>query len=824
MEPADLPPGPGPTQRLRHDDPGTLQAIVDAAAEAFGVNTAAVIVRDGTERHYLAACGTPPDALAWKLAFGAFAMSRTAGFVVEDATLEPRFAEDPMVGGGEGGLRFYAGAPLVVPDGAAHGVLCVLSHEPSTAPAAAMRLLPVLARHVVAELELRRRDELHREELAARDRAGAAYRSAHELRSAPGLTEGRVRDLVYGFLDDAPIRASVQDLDGRVLYANQRFHDWSASGDAPPDNNDRTLVPAELAPQVLAGDHFVAETGEAWKAELVAAAQSGESLTIRVDKFPIRLDGAGPQGIGTIWTDLTEFIQVGRALRESQQQFQDLAENLDEVLLVFQPEPRKILYASPSIERVLLITPQDATRISAFGSAVYPDDRGVFVEMFSARSKMRGEFRSYLPDGRLRYFRFSSAPVPSRDGAIDRIVCSLVDVTDQKLAEQALVAARDEAQSASRAKDQFLSRTSHELRTPLNAILGFGQLLQRQALTEVQSDWVRHVLVAGRHLLQVITDVLDLGQVSSGEIQLTLETVSVAASVAAVLSLLEPVAAARGTRLHDLTTGSDGQPSRVVVQADARRLKQILTNLISNAIKYTPSGSEVRVEVEDRESAVRLLVTDNGPGIDSVDQTRLFEPFERLAATSSNIEGTGLGLALCRELAHAMGGQVGLTTTPGSGSTFWVEVKAAPQQRIAAPPAAQQRRTSDAGCSVLVIDDTPANLALISMVLADRDEITVLIAANGAEGLAAAREHAPQLILLDLHLPDMAGEQVLAQLRSDPATASTTVVVQSADADPRQATRLRALGADDYLTKPLDLDRLIALVDAVVQSGRPLPD
>jgi signal transduction histidine kinase/CheY-like chemotaxis protein len=384
--------------------------------------------------------------------------------------------------------------------------------------------------------------------------------------------------------------------------------------------------------------------------------------------------------------------------------------------------------------------------------------------------------------------------------------------------------AREVAEAANRSKSEFLSRMSHELRTPLNAVLGFGQLLELDELTELQQESVTQIVKGGRHLLGLINDVLDITRIETGNLAMSLEPVSAGDVVDEVLDLMRPLADARHIVLA--AAQPDGL-SGLHVLADHQRLKQILLNLVSNAIKYNQPGGSVIVSTQPTEPAqIRITVADTGAGIDPADLERLFVPFERLGAERSEIEGTGVGLALSRRLAEAMGGTVDVESTPGIGSRFWTQLAAAadplhhitPTQSTGAAPKAGSGSDGTTRHKIVYIEDNPPNIRLVERILAERHDLEVVSAMQGRLGVELARQHRPALILLDLHLPDIGGDEVLRQLHADPATAAIPVVVLSADASAGQFERLLAQGATDYLTKPLDVLQLLEVVEQTVNA------
>ncbi|OOG24231.1 hypothetical protein B1C78_09095 [Thioalkalivibrio denitrificans] len=395
------------------------------------------------------------------------------------------------------------------------------------------------------------------------------------------------------------------------------------------------------------------------------------------------------------------------------------------------------------------------------------------------------------------------------------------DISDRKRAEQELISAREAAETASRAKSDFLSSMSHELRTPMNAILGFAQLLEYDGrLDRDQLDSVQEILRSGRHLLDLINEVLDLVKVESGRIDLSLEPLDLCGLVEECFGLVEPLAAERGLSMQRrCSTGA------ALVRADRVRLKQVLLNLLSNGIKYNREQGRVEVTACDTgEDRVRITVADTGPGIAPERIADLFQPFSRLEAEYSGVEGTGIGLTITRRLVEMMGGEIGVDSEPGAGSRFWVElptggVEGAGDMRPASVGGNAWRPDSDHQHLVLYIEDNPANLKLISQLLGRHEHVQLITAHTPELGLELAAARRPELILLDINLPGMDGYQVLEILRADSRLRNTPVVAISASAMPREVERGMAAGFDDYLTKPIDVGRFYAVVESWLSGG-----
>jgi two-component system sensor histidine kinase/response regulator len=450
----------------------------------------------------------------------------------------------------------------------------------------------------------------------------------------------------------------------------------------------------------------------------------------------------------------------------------------------------------------------------------YPEDikqsKELGATLLSGAENSSIEKRYVHKDGDVLWAKRTACVIRDEAGKPRHHLVMVEDITQRKKTAAALQLAKDEAERANNAKNEFLSRMSHELRTPLNAILGFGQLLQRKNPDE---STITHILNGGRHLLDLINEVLEISRIEAGALPLSLEPVAVSEALAEALDLMRPLAAQRAI---DLTASSWPDPSCYVV-ADRQRLKQVLLNLLTNGVKYTPTGGGVTVSCALKDDEVlRISVADTGPGIPADKVSRLFTPFERLGAEQSDVQGTGLGLALCQRLIRAMRGNIGVQSAAGEGSIFWIELPRTP-----APPLLAANKTAGTrrlqGLSglkartLLYIEDNLSNVTLVEHMLAEKPEMQLLTAMQGTLGISLAREHAPDLILLDLHLPDLAGWEVLRRFKADEATRHIPVVIVSADATARQIQRLMDAGASDYLTKPLNVSEFFRVIEEAIK-------
>lgn len=436
-----------------------------------------------------------------------------------------------------------------------------------------------------------------------------------------------------------------------------------------------------------------------------------------------------------------------------------------------------------------------------------------------------GELFNYRKDGGGFWNAFSLSPIYDAKGTVTHFVCISNDVTFSKtlaatleLKNLELQAATNLAEKANQAKSEFLSSMSHELRSPLNAIVGFAQLLESgtPSPTPLQQRNIDRILAGGWYLLKLINEILDLTQIESGQLALALQPLSLKDLLLECRHLTESHAQKQGIDLK-----FDGLVQSMWVVADAMRLKQVMVNLLSNAIKYNRSGGTVSVQVKSGGSnSLRICVTDTGEGLSPVKLAHLFESFNRLGQETTTTEGTGIGLVVTKRLTELMGGTIGVTSTMGVGSEFWVEFKASAAPMGALSRTSQTPSTSvfsSAGLlpaySVLYVEDNLANIDLVEQILARRSDLKLYCANNGAQGIVMALENFPDVILMDIHLPDMSGLEVLKILRQDANTRHIPVIAVSANAMPTDLVDGLAAGFFRYLTKPFQIDYFLKTLD-----------
>lgn len=657
----------------------------------------------------------------------------------------------------------------------------------------------------------------------------SCFRSIREMRFIANRTaaledsDKRSRQL----FEDAPIGMAVVAVDTQKFkQVNARFAEMV--GYSEPELMNRSPLelthPGDMEETVRLVEAMLGGA-ERCCVEKRYLRKNGEILWATRTACIIRDKDGNPRDFLIMVEDITERKRAEEAVREGQRKLeaaletnQLIMDNSQDVICTIDEEGQFVTMNEAS-EALWGYAPDELIG-RRYMDMVHPDDHAATEKAANdilETGKLSDFVNRYLrKDGSIVSVLWSASWSASKK----MLFCVAHDVTERARIEEALREAKKEADRANHAKSEFLSRMSHELRTPLNAILGFGQLLERQSPTEKQRARVDHIMGAGRHLLNLINEVLDISRIEAGHLQLSVEPVSVTDVLGEALDLMRPLAAARKMQVSVPTQASQD----LHVLADRQRLKQVLLNLLTNAVKYTAIGGRIGITIERAEStAPRIVVTDTGPGIATDNLARLFTPFDRLGVEQSGVEGTGLGLALCQRLMHAMAGDIGVESTVGKGSAFWIELPAADSPLKTLP---QNRRraldeavTAGAG-KILYIEDNLSNLTLVEQMLAEHSQIELLTAMQGGVGLDLARQHSPDLILLDLHLPDLRGQEVLAHLRSDQTTRDIPVIVISADATAGQIQRLMAAGAYSYLTKPLDISEFFRVVDQAMRNVR----
>ncbi len=693
--------------------------------------------------------------------------------------------------------------------------------------------------------------------LRAADSDAPAATAGFVLTQEPGGQTGVViyRALYEGEPAPAARRSAWQGVAFVTMRMQQSVE--AGMGMAPPylrwclsDSNPAALRPHLAGPQgceraaalALRHDTTIALGGQRWllriDADLAAVPDAGNgnawlfstvgllpaamlaALLLTVTGRTRRIEAAVDERTADLQREAAERRQAESALRASEERFRNIFDHAP-IGIVYADLQGRMRDTNPRLREMIGYAGRALSERS-LAELTHPDERTEDAEGLARL--LAGEISEFERNSRLMHrggqtlsVRMNWSVLRDADGLPQRLVAVVEDITEQ-LRRQDAERGRQAAESANLAKNEFLSRMSHELRTPLNAMLGFAQLLDldnRPRLATHQRTWVAQILQAGWHLLEMINDTLDLSRIDSGMLRMSLAPVPLQALVRQCVAMMEPAAARRDIHI-DLMLADDAL--RVV--GDETRLKQVLTNLLSNAVKYNRPGGRVVVHSQRLDGQqVALRVLDTGLGLSEAQMANLFQPFNRLGREQGDIEGTGIGLVISRRLAELMGGGLHAESTEGQGATFVLTLPLAPDASpldglaaLGDPLAAPYRHRR-----VHYVEDNETNVEVMRGILAQRPQISLDVSGLGLDGLTAIRQHPPDLILLDMNLPDVDGLELLRELQRDPDCAAIPVVVVSADATPARIEEALAAGARRYMTKPLNLGSFLGMLDELLE-------
>ncbi|WP_127996974.1 CHASE domain-containing protein [Piscinibacter defluvii] len=672
------------------------------------------------------------------------------------------------------------------------------------------------------------------------DRTGVVvYRAIHRGPPAEATRERHLRGAVFVTLRPGPflqsltrelpaaLRVCVMDVDGATSL-RRLAGPVGCEGVVPAGllsyERPFPFADRQWRVRVTADPRGLAEArgANAWLFSLIGllgAAMLGALLLVVTGRTR-RIEAAVRERTAALQSEVHERERAQAALRDSEQRFRNILNHVPIGVIytdlrgnVKQTNPRFCELTGYSDDELLTMTVAQFTHV---------DDQA--EDVVQSRALVQGEFPMYRrhkryvrKDGRIVWVQSTVSLLRDETGRPRRIVGVVEDITEHLRLLEA-EKARDRAEAANRAKSDFLSRMSHELRTPLNAMLGFAQLLdldKRQPLAPEQRPWVAQIQQAGWHLLEMINEVLDLSRIESGNVKLLIEPVNLAELLAASIAMVDADAKRRGITISSTLADGTG-----VLLGDPTRVKQILVNLLSNAVKYNREGGRIHIGTRLAEGpVVEIAVTDTGLGMTETQLADLFQPFNRLGREESGQEGTGIGLVISQRLAELMGGSLRARSSAGEGSSFILGLPAAHEPDTVPSDLDGLDRAAPGYHRRIVhyVEDNETNVEVMRGILAQRPQVQMEVSVDGAQALAAIRRSLPDLVLLDMHLPDLPGEELLRRLKADSATEGIPVVVVSADATAAQIDAALQAGASLYLTKPVSVSELLAAVDDVLE-------
>ncbi|MFN3668420.1 MAG: PAS domain-containing protein [Brevundimonas sp.] len=779
------------TAALNLDSP--FERLTTIACAMFGTPHAMVGVVDGEHTLFRANVGLnqtelPRDLTATQLMV---AMGPGAVLIVEDGLEDSRVRNHPMVTGAPG-LRFLAGATIANAAGQAVGALGVMDVVPRPRPSdAEIETLKVLARMAGDMI----------------DQAEANLRQSEQLKLLK-LSE-QMGGLGQWRMDAETCRSTWSDEVYRIYGVTRETFDPNvedAVAFTHPDDRETLKRLVERALRTGEGFHLRSRLIRPDGAERLVEARAD------TEKGP---DGRVVSMFG-VFQDVTEAVEAQRRLTDSERRHRLLADRATDIIITYGVDGR-VTYVSPSIERVSGHKPESVIG-RPVTDLIHPEDVPRLTESFRDFVKAPPEwsqrgvtYRGLVKGGGERWFEARTSIIRDDEGRVVEFQDLVRDVTETKGLEAALIEARDRAEAGARAKSEFLANMSHELRTPLTSVIGFSGLLQQSAaLPETERRYADRISTASEALLAVINDILDYSKLEAGAVEMEARAFDPRALAEAAAAMVEGQCEVRGLSLA--IAADPDLPAALT--GDEGRLRQVMVNFLSNAVKFTAAGG-VTLETSWTGDRLRVAVRDTGIGIAADKIGALFERFSQADNSTTRVYGgTGLGLSISRRLVEMMGGEIGVESRAGEGSTFWFEVPLAPAEAPATDAGPDGVASSPAGLRILMADDAAANRELVVAILGGLG-VAVETVEDGAQAVEAARRGRHDLILMDVHMPVMDGLDATRAIRAlDGPAGQVPIVALTANVQPEQVQRCREAGMDDHVGKPIQVPELVRAIAA----------
>jgi PAS domain S-box-containing protein len=640
-----------------------------------------------------------------------------------------------------------------------------------------------------------------------------AYYDRYESLKLKKLIEQHYRSLV----DYNPYLALTVNLDGVVTHVNPKGAELlGCSADEIISTSFFSYFRKEDYERVVEAKFQAAKKGHGCSFECDLVNKDGNIIRLHFTFVPIVSDHQS-YGVFVVGQDMSELIQYKKRIEKAQRDLWNTVRQQQGMIFKFLKKGDTFIHTLCDGELLYKIgyTPKDVIGKSL--RDFFPKD--ITDEIVDYYEKAwSGEIINFEAHVNGIVYLASLRPV-KRNGKVMEVIGSAIDITDRKNMEQAIILAKEEAEKANKAKSEIISKMSHELRTPLNGILGFAQLLEiDNSLTEQQKEFVEKILSGGRHLLNLVNEILDLSRIETGKLKLSFDYVKLEPIIDESIKLIQPLAEEKKIRIiKKLDKNGDDY-----IYTDPVRFRQIMLNLLSNAVKYNRENGVVMISSKHDHGNIYIHVQDSGIGIAKEEWEKIFNPFYRIKGTY--VDGTGIGLSLVKQLVQLMGGEVGMHSALGEGSDFWFSLPVAVDvytNDIYQKESKKNQEIKLQGIArkILYIEDNVSNLQLMKKILEPYPNITLLLATNGQEGIEFALNEKIDLILLDINLPDMSGYEVFEVLQQNEITKAIPVIAISAYAMKDEIQKALKIGFIDYLTKPIDMKQLLMKIGKVLKES-----